>query len=768
MTCHVCTKLWLATAVFDNLVQTLVLAAAGSVTASAGPCRLIRRCTSRFIFNQTGRYSGRPCTQGCEACLPQTCMHMHDHLGRALSPMNQSRRITTIRLCNTAWRLLTPTARRFVPGLTDLEHEASLTGAFKCVRDIDDTISTDTDAFDGSIHDHSGHGVNGLCRQEWTNQQAVRTASVQHVARLSTSVAKEVYHRHDAFFKYIQRFSTAWLPNLKHRRDCNFLVFESAHGHTQFYNADDMRTAIQPSTNGLEPFDHSTAFVGTDGNVQIADKYHQDHSKKPERFILHMTAGLMLAKPSGSDMVIIVDAETMTEVSRWTITAQHLDSAFESLAAQAQGNVALSVGNLAWSAKGNMLALSMQIQIHDEASAFVHRLVQSAPPITAAFELHMYDTSSGDCLHSANLAIEPDSIGFWSGVRSWGLHGKVTLSWSCTQDLLAMSESHDSSLTVFAFTPSAPHIANGSLQPLQVPTKPTSTRRLVPGLCRCSWTPCGTLLVALSKDHGFLIFHPHTLETIFSTPVARPEAGIYCSWAQKPSFGSESNIVLAYLREQHVLITCRYIRGEWQSQACTLTGLASCLGGFITPSGRAIGSLQQQDDGSTYLVHHRLSSSQTYTIASAYLPIQSPQLCEKDPPSVRPVWAPFPSAWPNIYACIHMPLAERRLGPYGSPDLSLKPLRPQSSPQSVKLIDAKAHQVLGSWTVAELNKRASVCNASNGKPKSDKQNCSREVKALALLPAREELGHLEWAPNAQHLAVYGTQGSVWILTFGLP
>lgn len=64
------------------------------------------------------------------------------------------------------------------------------------------------------------------------------------------------------------------------------------------------------------------------------------------------------------------------------------------------------------------------------------------------------------------------------------------------------------------------------------------------------------------------------------------------------------------------------------------------------------------------------------------------------------------------------------------------------------LVDARAHAVLGSWTVAKLDLRASTPQAS---------------QSSIAMRMPEELSHIEWAFNGMHLAAFSNLGHAWFL-----
>ena len=103
-------------------------------------------------------------------------------------------------------------------------------------------------------------------------------------------------------------------------------------------------------------------------------------------------------------------------------------------------------------------------------------------------------------------------------------------------------------------------------------------------------------------------------------------------------------------------------------------------------------------------------------------------------------WAPFPPAWPGVYACI----VQR--GPGISEWASLAGHEGPEEVPFVGLVDARHHKLLGSWTAADLDKYARISFP------------------LTSLPWKPQA--LKWAPSGRHLAVLcPCRSKVLFLTF---
>ena len=103
---------------------------------------------------------------------------------------------------------------------------------------------------------------------------------------------------------------------------------------------------------------------------------------------------------------------------------------------------------------------------------------------------------------------------------------------------------------------------------------------------------------------------------------------------------------------------------------------------------------------------------------------------------VEMAWAPFPSAWQQVYAYIHETCFFRS-----------HPNEPFDKPHDLKLVDAGAHTVIRSWTAEDLRQLA----------------CRRVLRST---PPYGQLCKVKCLPNGKHLAVFCRDNSVSILTFG--
>ena len=99
-------------------------------------------------------------------------------------------------------------------------------------------------------------------------------------------------------------------------------------------------------------------------------------------------------------------------------------------------------------------------------------------------------------------------------------------------------------------------------------------------------------------------------------------------------------------------------------------------------------------------------------------------------------WAPLPSAWPEACACVQKD--------FWSDGRALECKDGKVWP--VQILNTKARQVMGSWTVTELAEMAHGRRTFNVFP------CATVER-------------LEWAACGRHLAVHCNHGWVLILTF---
>ncbi len=482
----------------------------------------------------------------------------------------------------------------------------------------------------------------------------------------------------------------------------------------------------QPKRLALKSRKDLITYIGRDRHLRILES-HNDAAEKINWHIIDLATGHILASERklfwhtdecqpgavhhaarrvyalhNSRTIVIMDAESLQEITRCTVAPRHGKARYESV----------NVGSLAWSGRGNMLAVSVQTTNSDDTTA--------APSWHPKYKVDVYDATSGQCLQSVDF----------SGPC-------CHLLWSSRLDLLAVLCSAGSFIdTGFG----AIWQSTASIKVVDPVNRETRGELRGPGeISGCHWTPGGDLLIAVFKRNGFEIVDPQTMTPICTAPVEvyeRPHPGI--SWALGRSAGSEQRVLTAYLRGKHALIRCCLIRGEWHAARATIGPAGQFSGGCITPCGTALMVLKEAATGGASVSHWDLRAGQSHTIAPAYLSSGRFWPGHVSGPQMQPEWAPFPSAWPSLYAYVHMPEAT----PLGNG-------RFHAGPQALKLVDASKHNVLGSWSLADFSQLV-VGN--------------QRIKGSGI----EKLHNVQWAPDGKHLAVYCDEYLVWILTFGCP
>ena len=435
------------------------------------------------------------------------------------------------------------------------------------------------------------------------------------------------------------------------------------------------------------------------------------HMSSSQALLVHCASGRVLGMPDPHTLFVL-DADTAQQLSCINVAPQH--------AAQEKGSV--EVGNVAWSSHGEMLALSMHTShpVHKGNASIVGN------DTFISCEVRIYNTVTGQKLQTASLPPARPS--------------DLDLFWSSSLNLLAVAApgqivKGSACRTLSIFTPVNPGTVNE--QPTSHPRRQVSFF-FEPN--KFLWTPCGNLLIAVSH-HGFSILNPLTYNVPKLGTVAWVKEPVYerpdleISWASEAASGNKPRIVTAYLRGPRILIICRQTAGKWQAERRTLPGPDRCFGGCISPDANTLVILQQESNGRTAMVHSDQRTAATIKIATAYVRNHAQRPTSKA--HIRPEWAPRVGSGRPLYACIIM---------HG--DAARRDYRRHAWPQSVKLVDADAHHVLGSWTVVDLHSQA-----------------SGSVSERAESATCRELSHLEWSADGQHLAVFSTQGYAWILTF---
>ena len=276
----------------------------------------------------------------------------------------------------------------------------------------------------------------------------------------------------------------------------------------------------------------------------------------------------------GSELPLaVMEADSLEAVSCISVLPRH----------QQLGQVSCSVGLLAWSHDGGMLAVSI--------GTFPQYMPSYWPcGPTGNSEVHIHDISSGQC------------------VQSIFLHSsRPSLTWSSSQDLLMVYCDHEHSTpeaatpadgTPVDFSPDGQSRPRGATVRILDPAKPTHVR-VDDGagsgnrtdLEGCKWSPCGTFLIRsrcykhnTSCDWEWGVQDPATFRYIYKAPGRSSDL----SWGSKALPGGEGQALTASLAASHAIVTFWRANGIWQAAASCLTSLPWCDEGSLSPSGHML------------------------------------------------------------------------------------------------------------------------------------------------------------------------------------
>lgn len=447
--------------------------------------------------------------------------------------------------------------------------------------------------------------------------------------------------------------------------------------------------------------------------------WFMDHNSLPQLY--HAKASLVLGMPDAGKLVIM-DADSLREVARicaapgLTAPADNSDSG-------------LCFRSCKWSTRGDMLAVSVVPR-----RAVADLLVP---------QIRIHKTASGECLQSIEL---PGA--FQTGLEpvlfSWS-HGLdvLVVCWVCH---MARSDNHEA-----ASSSSTPEVQIMLLDPVQQFREEILPPPGAEWELSCTWTPCGRLLVAGFRRPGLAgtcIINPLTHLPVYTATLHAPcwcnpahRHGHDCiMWSQNHSHGKPSDgfsdTVVAFIPEQHALIRFQNHNGEWTVTEISLKLDVRmpnfCSGKPLAPDGSYFIGACQLSEGKACLCHWDTTNSAGLHVGSPFS-ASSHGMLDVD-------WAPFPPGWSPMHACIMSHgLSCAAIGgdlPVLDHDHGMFPC--------IRLVDAKSHQVCGSWAPADLYKHM-------------------QAPALKTWFAWHADG-LRWAPSARHLAVL-CNGLVSVLSF---
>ena len=550
-----------------------------------------------------------------------------------------------------------------------------------------------------------------LCwrRQEWELQKPIRSGTPRRVVDVASRNPNAV----------------RWATVASQGPCSSFYLSSQKKGSILLLNTD--AAGAEPVTLGLGVRGAYKAFVRRDGLLCIVSAathrpapyrltWHTIHpasgqvlSSEHKHFwtvhpdlldwVFHAASHKVVAMPD-EQSVVLMEADTLLEISRFRVPDGNPEA----------GTPALSLGSLAWSHDGARLAITCALAhgkhrfpfqgFHEE---FAHKNFRSS----TSSEVHIYGVVSAQ--HQQNLVLQGS---------------EPQISWSSSLEILLVS----------CYMEHCPdHVSVGgtlrTMHPAEQKVVLIHTQNDPNGLLweACTWSPCGSLLLTnfievWGPGDGFAtrIQDPHSLKCIMDTP---PHADYpTLAWGCRACTDGKGSHLTAYVAEQGFVAELWQANGEWQAQLRHLEGLENCREGSIMPSGTALVGLRKQRTESKDLFHYDLGTKQESVIARG---LHDHKHADDDP-SCLIAWAPIAIAWQQIYAYVHK--------------------EGLAAPDSVRLVDANAHKVLGSWTSASL-----------------KSQGARRLQRRAQQP--DDVSRVIWSPNGRHLAIQCSFARVLIILF---
>ncbi len=281
-----------------------------------------------------------------------------------------------------------------------------------------------------------------------------------------------------------QNDSNFWVEGPAGVASHSFYLCKGHHGTLHILDADGC--PAQPVRLGLRTYFKYHAFMGSGGLLRIVEAriwgkcstgnlvWHTIDPTSGEtidsQFLHEWKRGLCLSGclyhavvhrvmgMTNEGSVAIMNADTLAEICRFDPTLDKGDP----------GEPVLTLRELAWSPKGNMIAVQ------------VLSILDFRDILGGTSEVHIYDTASGQCIQSALVQARC-----------------MQMAWSKSLDKLAICcESEDTSLL---------EEEEGSATTIRIMDPALQTEALLPaqlaiefgsGWERCAWTPCGRLLIA--------------------------------------------------------------------------------------------------------------------------------------------------------------------------------------------------------------------------------------------------------------------------------
>lgn len=425
--------------------------------------------------------------------------------------------------------------------------------------------------------------------------------------------------------------------------------------------------------------------------------------------LVYHAASHRVAVLADEHSLAVLEADTLQEVSRIQLGPRHPD----------QGPQLLRVGSFAWSHDGSKLAVTLPRSAHPRLASWHHDEY-----VSGSSEVHVYDISSGECLQSIFLASLAPSI-----------------SWSSSLDMLLVHCDHERIPAPGADQAQGtwPGQTAGGIIDTQATVRilePAQQRaEFVPNqvdaggntlFAACQWSPCGTVL--LTNQYYYLnstsaycwewcVQDPSTFQIIFKIPGHSRKM----SWACRATPDGAGQTLTAFLAASRTIVTFSKVNGHWQASQSQLKSLASCIDGSLAPAGDTLVAVGKPDPSRimTQLIHHDPDTQQEHLIVNSFI-----FTCPDN--VLQMAWAPLPAAWPQMYALVNKV--------------------PKHFFDVMNLVDAKAQNVLGSWTTSDLNKQALG-------------------RSLRWAPKADSLRAVSWSPGGRHLAVICEDRWTLVLSF---
>ena len=563
-----------------------------------------------------------------------------------------------------------------------------------------------------------------LCRREWQAQQPVRTASLSRVVKMTAGAPE----------------SSFWVQSPPGSPSCSVMLTRTSTGAMWLLEAD--KAAAQPVRLALKTKEAIHAYLDRWGWLHIAeaqlaasmlpivwhmidcstgktafweDKLFWD-TTLDFRTVVHSPAAQRVLGMEGEHTIIIMEADSLQDICCLKLAYRH---------GEHTGTPAMPT-HVEWSSQGSMLA----VQLHSPAESPI------ADMLSGTSEVHIYDTTSGQCLQSVQLQ------GKWAYVL-----------WSSSQEVAAvcsqLERCDDETDGLDGDDESAGNVATTIrlMDPARqsVATVPHALAfQEGPGWMDCVWTPCGQLLVAgyevedqcPDQHSGVYILDPRTLRPIVKAKISMCEI----SWAASTPSGKLAKRVVAYLPyspSRRSRLTFQVVDGEWEvKEEKVLRNLGGRHIGCLTPDGSSLVALRRDASPaakSSRLHHHDLETGRAHLIAQDFcqdkpllMALRFPSPSPWIPRPLNLAWTLFPSSWAWMYAFVHLDGSD-------------------SNHASVNLVDMQTHKVSGSWTLADLGHQANGRSLRRGSP-------IHKIQAVV------------WGPSGRHIALICAT-FLWVLSF---